>query len=89
MSTVLAMIEIDLHSPVPSYRQLADILRGRIESGELGPRDALPSITFLVQETGLAVNTVRHAIRVLVDEGCVYVIPGRGTYVAPASERPK
>jgi DNA-binding GntR family transcriptional regulator len=88
MPTVLAMIEIDLHSPVPSYRQLADILRERIESGEIGPREALPSITFLVQETGLAVNTVRHAIRVLADEGFVYVIPGRGTFATPKGQRP-
>ena len=48
-----------------------------------GPREALPSITYLVQETGLAVGTVRKAIGVLVDEGLAYTVPGRGTFAAP------
>jgi len=73
-------IEIDLRSPVPSYLQLAAILRARIESGEIASGDALPSITFLVQETGLAVGTVRRAIKVLADEDLVVTVPGRGSY---------
>jgi len=73
-------IEIDLRSPVPSYLQLAAIVRARIESGEIASGDALPSITFLVQETGLAVGTVRRAIKVLADEDLVVTVPGRGSY---------
>jgi len=81
MATLARMpIKIDLRSPEPSYLQLAAILRGRIESGEIGPDEALPSITFLVQETGLAVGTVRKAIKVLADEGFVVTVPGRGSY---------
>jgi GntR family transcriptional regulator len=76
------MIEIDLHSREPSYLQLAAILRARIESGEIPPREPLPSITFLTGETGLAVGTVRKAIAVLVDAGLAYTVPGRGTYAA-------
>jgi Bacterial regulatory proteins, gntR family len=45
------------------------ILRDRIESGEIGPDEPPPSITFLAQETGLAVGTVCKAIKVLADEG--------------------
>ena len=78
-------IVIDTRSKVPSYRQLSEILRARIESGEYGPGDALPSITTLVQSTGLAVETVRRALAVLAEEGLSYSVPGRGTYVA---ERP-
>jgi DNA-binding GntR family transcriptional regulator len=73
---------IDTHSPVPSYRQLADQLRDRIASGQIGPREPLPSITAMTQETGLAVGTVRKAVGVLVDEGWAYTVPGRGTYAA-------
>ena len=54
----------------------------RIESGEIGPREPLPSITYLAGETGLAVGTVRKAIAVLVDEGLAYTVPGRGTFAA-------
>jgi GntR family transcriptional regulator len=81
MATLARMpIKIDLRSREPSYLQLAAILRGRIESGEIGPEEALPSITFLVQETGLAVGTVRKAIKVLADEGLVVTVPGRGSF---------
>jgi GntR family transcriptional regulator len=73
-------IEIDLRSREPSYLQLASILRARIESGEIAQGEALPSITFLVQETGLAVGTVRRAIKVLADDGLVITVPGRGSY---------
>jgi DNA-binding GntR family transcriptional regulator len=41
----------------------------------------VPSITFLVQETGLAVGTIRKAIKVLADEGLVVTVPGRGSFV--------
>ncbi len=73
---------IDLHSPEPSYQQLARQLRERIRDGRIGPRAPLPSITQLTGEPGLAVGTVRHAISVLVDEGYAYTVPGRGTYAA-------
>jgi len=74
-------IRIDLRSREPSYLQLAAVLRERIESGEIPPEEALPSITYLVQETGLAVGTVRKAIKVLADEGLVVTVPGRGSFV--------
>jgi GntR family transcriptional regulator len=74
-------MQVDPHAPEPSYQQLAALLRERITSGELAPRDPLPSITRMVQETGLAVGTVRKAVGVLVDEGLAYTVPGRGTFV--------
>jgi DNA-binding GntR family transcriptional regulator len=74
---------IDTHAPEPSYLQLASQLRARIASGEIGPREALPSITYLTGETGLAVGTIRKAIGVLVDEGLAYTVPGRGTFASP------
>jgi DNA-binding GntR family transcriptional regulator len=76
-------VEIDRHSQEPSYVQVARQLREQIMSGELGPRDQLPSIQRLVQETGLAVGTVRKGIDVLVAEGLAYTVSGRGTFVTP------
>ncbi len=76
-------LTVDLRSSEPSYRQVARQLRERIESGEIGPDEPLPSITRIKQETGLAVNTVRRAVGVLIVEGYAYTVPGRGTYAAP------
>jgi hypothetical protein len=86
MVTVVIMggdrLVIDMRSAEPSYRQLAAQLRERIRDGRIGPGDALPSITYLTGETGLAVQTVRRGIAVLVEEGWAYTVPGRGTYAA-------
>lgn len=75
-------LTIDLRSSEPSYRQLARQLRTAIEAGEIGPDELLPSLTRMQQETGLNVKTIRAAIKVLVDEGLAYVVPGRGTFAA-------
>lgn len=72
-------IEIDPSSPVHPYRQLADRLRAMIASGEI--TNQLPSITKLTEATLLAVGTVRRGIDILVKEGLVETVPGRGTFV--------
>lgn len=59
--------------------QVAAILRRRIQEGEI--TSMLPSLTQLTEETGLAMNTVRRAVKILTDEGLVYTVPGRGTFV--------
>lgn len=76
------MSAVDHDSHVPPYRQVAAILRGWIESGELGPHQRLPSIAALVQEYGIARTTAAKALKVLVDEGLAEVVAGWGTYVA-------
>lgn len=78
MPTVVGMdpLTVEPHDSEPSYMQVAWQLRERIQSGEIGLREPLPSITRIQQETGLAVNTVRHAIAVLVDEKYAYTVPG-------------
>jgi GntR family transcriptional regulator len=72
-------VSIDPGIPVPAYRQLADILRARIESGEL--TDRIPSEVGLSQEYGVAVTTVRHALALLREEGLIERVPGLGTFV--------
>jgi DNA-binding GntR family transcriptional regulator len=76
-------VAIDHYSDVPLYAQLAAILRERIKSGELTRLDALPSESTLSQEFGLGRDTVRHAIAALRDEGLVFTVPHKGTYVGP------
>jgi GntR family transcriptional regulator len=72
-------VQIDQTSPEHPYQQLAGLLRADIESGKITSQ--LPSITQLTEETGLAVGTVRRAINILVKEGRVETVPGRGTFV--------
>ena len=67
---------------MPVYRQLAEILGARIERGDWQPNRPIPSEAQLVQMYGIARETVRKSIRVLVDDGVVFVVHGRGTFVA-------
>ena len=78
--------DIDHDSPVTPYRQIAAWLAERIESGSLRPDRPIPSETSLVQEFGVARTTVRRAVAYLRDQGLVYTVPQRGTYVASPRE---
>jgi len=73
--------EIRHNSPVPVYIQLADLIAGRIESGELQPDYPIPSEAWMQQHYGVARNTARRAVAVLRERGLVYTIGGRGTFV--------
>lgn len=65
------------------WKQIADELRGRIEGGMYRPRQAIPSLTALMQEFGVARNTIRKVIAHLAEEGHVRTEIGVGTFVAP------
>ena len=67
--------------PVAPWRQIAEIYRGKIESGNLPKGSRLPSIRTISQEYGVATTTAQKVIEALRDEGLVTTSP-MGTYVA-------
>jgi GntR family transcriptional regulator len=79
-------VTVDHDGRVPVYRQLAAILREGIERGTYPPGRKIPSETTLMQEHGVARETVRKAVRILADEGLVEPVQGRGVFVT--EERP-
>ncbi|MBM9433588.1 GntR family transcriptional regulator [Flaviflexus equikiangi] len=74
---------LDRTSAVPLYQQLGDILRTRIEAGEWPPNTKIPSEHELNREYGLSRMTVRQVLTSLVNEGLLFRVQGKGTYVAP------
>jgi GntR family transcriptional regulator len=78
-------VTVDHLDPTPLYEQLAAVLREMIQSGELQPRDPVPSESHLQQEHGVSRGTVRRALDILREEGLVVTIAGRGTFVKPQS----
>jgi DNA-binding GntR family transcriptional regulator len=78
---------IDPEGDVPIYVQLADLLRERIDRGEIAERRPIPSKKTLIQEFGIAQGTVERALAVLKAEGYLKTVIGRGMYVVPAAER--
>jgi GntR family transcriptional regulator len=83
----LELFMLNSQSPVPLYRQLAEILTAAIESGEF------PSGTRITPETTLAANygigrpTVRQAVELLVNKGLVQRKRGSGTFVVEAQRK--
>lgn len=70
----------------PMYRQIAEGLRGEIESGVLKPGQQLPTESELQGRYDASRNTVRDAIRMLMSLGLVETRPGQGTFVTKAMD---
>ncbi|MCC9311889.1 GntR family transcriptional regulator [Kitasatospora sp. RB6PN24] len=70
----------------PPYVQAAEVLRAAIRNGELRPGEKLPSARELQRRFGIASSTVQNALRLLKDEGLIYSVLGRGSYVRVTEE---
>lgn len=62
--------------------QIRDELKARILNGTYRPGQVVPSEVTLVQEFGVARNTLRKAIKALRDEGLITTVPHLGSFVA-------
>lgn len=66
---------------IPLYYQLENILRSKIEGGEVVPNQKLPTEQELSKEYKISRATVRQALAALVSEGLLYRKQGKGTFV--------
>jgi DNA-binding GntR family transcriptional regulator len=65
----------------PLYQEIANEIAERIRNGELRPNRSVPSEKMLMQQYGIAKVTARNAVAFLRDQGWVFTVPHRGTYV--------
>jgi GntR family transcriptional regulator len=63
------------------YRRIAEDVRQKIESGELGPGAQLPTEVEIRDQYDASRNTVRDAVKTLQGLGLVETRPGQGTFV--------
>lgn len=68
---------------VPRYRQIVDDLRRRIEFHEFTPDTPLPTEGQLQHGYGASRNTIREAVRILVQQRILETRQGQGTFVTP------
>ena len=82
------ILEIDLASPIPAYRQIVDQIRHLLVAGTLTPGAALPSVRRLAATLGVHHNTVAEAYRALAEEGWVEIAHGKSVRVVERAIRP-
>ena len=76
------MESLDKASAIPLYFQLKRWLVERIAEGHLQPGMQIPPEQELCKQFALSRGTVRQAMSDLASEGRIYLVRGRGTYVA-------
>jgi GntR family transcriptional regulator len=74
---------------IPLYYQLENILRSKIEGGEVLPNHKLPTEQELSREYKISRATVRQALAALVSEGLLYRKQGKGTFVTEKAGQTK
>ncbi|WP_157253559.1 winged helix-turn-helix domain-containing protein [Nonomuraea typhae] len=73
----------------PAYQRIAAGITERILAGSLLPNRRIPSEKVLMEQYGVAKATARKAVAHLREQGWVFTVPSRGTYVSPQETWPK
>jgi GntR family transcriptional regulator len=79
-------MKIDRKADAPFYVQLKNILKNRIQNGDL-QEGRIPPIRQLAQEYGVSINTALRAYEGLRREGLVEGTVGRGTFVIQSPDQ--
>lgn len=80
------MILLDYRDKRPIYEQVVDKLERLIIGGALEPNDKMPSVRGLAMDISVNPNTIQRAYAQLEQEGYIYTVSGRGSFVAHESE---
>ena len=79
-------LTLNFSSGVPIYRQIVQLLSGKILSGALSPGEKIPSIRDVTAELNVNPNTVAKAYRELELAGLIETRRGMGCFVAEHDE---
>lgn len=80
------MILLDYRDKRPIYEQVVEKLEKLIMGGALEPDSRMPSVRSMGMDLSVNPNTVQRAYNQLEQEGYLYTVSGRGSFVAPESE---
>lgn len=80
------MILLDYRDKRPIYEQVVEKLERLIVSGGLEPLTKMPSVRSLAMELSVNPNTVQRAYAQLEQDGYLYTVSGRGSFVTAENE---
>ncbi|GGL60289.1 hypothetical protein GCM10014719_71730 [Planomonospora parontospora subsp. antibiotica] len=81
------MLMTELRDDLPRWRQVRDIIVERIESGQYGPGQRIPSVIDLTQEFGIATQTAQKVMVALRKDRWIRTERGMGSFVTTEEER--
>lgn len=79
------MIQLDLSDHRPLYEQIKEKTKELIVAGVLKQDDKIPSVRDLAQQLTINPNTIQRAYKDLENEGYIYSVRAKGSFVAPIS----
>ena len=77
---------LDYRDKRPIYEQVVEKLERLIASGGLEPLTKMPSVRSLAMELSVNPNTVQRAYAQLEQDGYLYTVSGRGSFVTAENE---
>lgn len=80
------MILLDYRDKRPIYEQVVEKLERLIASGGLEPLTKMPSVRSLAMELSVNPGTIQRAYAQLEQDGYLYTVSGRGSFVTAESE---
>ena len=80
------MILLDYRDKRPIYEQVVEKLERLIASGGLEPLTKMPSVRSLAMELSVNPNTIQRAYAQLEQDGYLYTVSGRGSFVTAENE---
>ena len=80
------MILLDYRDKRPIYEQIVDKLERLIVGGGLEANYKMPSVRSLAMELSVNPNTIQRAYADLEQNGYIYTVTGRGSFVAHECE---
>lgn len=75
------MIQLNYRDPRPIYEQIKDGIKQLIYTEVLGADDKLPSVRDMASKLAINPNTISRAYKELEQEGVIYTLSGKGTFI--------
>lgn len=80
------MFQLDFGDHRPIYEQIKDKIKDLIISGVLKEGEKIPSVREMAASLAINPNTIQKAYKDLENEGYIYSLRAKGSFVAPQSE---
>lgn len=80
------MIQLNYRDTRPFYQQIKDNIRQLVVTKAISENDKLPSVREMASTLAINPNTIQRAYRELENEGYIYTIPGKGSFVSEIND---